>query len=186
MRAVELIEQGESPGVVARILGVDVASLRRWRRQARFAGGRTSRPPAGRPARLTVQDGERLEALLLQGAEAPGWPNNLWTGPRVGKLIKEHFGVEYHPDYVGAILKRRRRWTLPRPQRQHPDGDDAAVAQGVQEQFPRILSEASSRGAHRVFVDETGFMLTPPSGAPSPRAAKRPGSASPTRTPAAG
>ena len=35
IRAVHLVEQGESPGVVARILGVHPTSLHRWRRLAR-------------------------------------------------------------------------------------------------------------------------------------------------------
>jgi transposase len=99
--------------------------------------------------------------LLLQGAEAHGWPNNLWTGPRVGKLIQDCFGVQYHPGHVCAILKRRLNWTLQRPQRHHPDGDDAAIELWIQEQFPRISSEAAQREAHLAFVDETGFMLSP-------------------------
>jgi transposase len=161
IRAVELVEQGELPSVVARILGIQATSIHRWRRQAQQGGGLKSKPPSGRPARLAVQDCERLEALLLEGAESHGWPNNLWTGPRVGKLIKERFGVEYNPDYVCKILKRRLNWTLQRPLRQHPDGDDAAIALWVKEEFPRILSEAASRKAHLAFVDETGFMLNP-------------------------
>jgi transposase len=161
VRAVELVEQGESPRVVARILGIDAASIRRWRRQVRQGVGLKSKPPSGRPARLTVHDCEQLEALLLEGAEAHGWPNDLWTGPRVSKLIKERFGVEYNPEYVCQILKRRLNWTPQKPQRQHPDGDDVAIALWVKEEFPRILSEAASRNAHLAFVDETGFMLNP-------------------------
>ena len=110
---------------------------------------------------MTVQDCERLEALLLEGAEAHGWPNNLWTGPRVGKLIKDRFGVKYNPVYVCEILKRRLGWTPQKPQRLRADGDDAAIALWVKEQFPRILSEAAKRDAHLAFVDETGFMLDP-------------------------
>jgi transposase len=161
LRAIELIGQGESPVVVARILGVTPASLRRWRRQARQPGGLKATPPSGRPPRLTNEDCQRLEALLLEGAEAHGWHNNLWTGPRVGKLIKERFGVQYHPEYVCQILKQRLNWTVQRPQRQHPDGDDAAVALWLQEQFPGIVREAAKRQAHLAFADETGFMINP-------------------------
>jgi transposase-like protein len=35
VRAVELVEQGESPSVVARILGADRSSLYRWCKAAR-------------------------------------------------------------------------------------------------------------------------------------------------------
>src|SRR5262245_48016523 len=74
IREVELVEQGESPDVVARILGIHPRSLSRWRRGARQEGGLKSKQHSGRPARLTAQDCQRLEALLMQGAEAHGWP----------------------------------------------------------------------------------------------------------------
>jgi transposase len=161
VRAVNLLEQGESPSIVARILGVQETSLQRWRRMARQEEGLKSKPPSGRPARLTDKDCERLETLMLQGPEAHGWPNNLWTGSRVRKLIKDHFGVEYNPEYVCEILKKRLNWTPQRPQRQHPDGDDAAIAVWIEEEFPRIMSEAATRNAHLAFVDEAGFLLNP-------------------------
>src|SRR5262249_40179265 len=143
------------------ILGIHPTSLSRWRRRARQEGGLKSKPHPGPPARLTAQDCQRLEALLMQGAEAHGWPNDLWTAPRVGKLIKDCFGVHYHSGYVGEILKRRLDWTPQKPQRQPSGGDDTAIAMWVQEQFPRIVSEAAEREAHLAFVDETGFMLSP-------------------------
>jgi hypothetical protein len=102
-----------------------------------------------------------LEALLSAGAEAYGWRNNLWTGARVSKLIKDHFGVTYNRHYVCEILKTRLNWSSQRPQRQHPDGNDAAVALWIDEEFPRIVRDAARRNAHLAFVDETGFMLNP-------------------------
>jgi transposase len=161
IRAVELVEQGESPRVVARILGVHLTSLHRWRRQVRQAGGLAAKPAEGPKPRLSnVQLGE-LEQLLLQGATAHGWVNNLWTAGRVTALIQRHFGVQFHPEHVRKILNHRLSWSSQRPQRQHPDGNDEAIAPWVQEEFPRILSEAASRNAHLAFVDETGFMLNP-------------------------
>src|SRR5262245_39952497 len=44
IRAVELVEQGESLNVVARILGVQAGSIYRWRRLARQEGGLAARP----------------------------------------------------------------------------------------------------------------------------------------------
>ncbi|HKB37727.1 MAG TPA: IS630 family transposase [Gemmataceae bacterium] len=76
-------------------------------------------------------------------------------------LIQRHFGVRFHPEHVRKIIKRRLNWSSQRPQRQHPDGNDEAIALWVAEEFPRILSEAASRNAHLAFVDETGFMLNP-------------------------
>src|SRR5262249_25965201 len=102
-----------------------------------------------------------LEGLLIQGAAAHGWVNDLWTAGRVTTLIQRHFAVQFHPAHVGRILNHRLNWSSQRPQGQHPDGSDAAIAPWVNEEFPRILNEARSRNAHLAFVDETGFMLSP-------------------------
>jgi transposase len=117
--------------------------------------------PVVRHPRLSDPQLAQLEELLLQGATQNGWANDLWTAARVTTLIHRHFGILYHPEHVRKILKRRLNWSSQRPQRQHPDGGDAAIAVWLKEEFPRILSEAEKRNAHFAFVDETGFMLNP-------------------------
>src|SRR2546428_223638 len=87
-RAVALVESGESPSVVARILGVTRSSLRRWRRLARQPNGLAAKPACGPQSRLTKQQLVALEALLNDGAVAHGWPNHLWTCKRVAVLIQ--------------------------------------------------------------------------------------------------
>ena len=106
-RAVELVEQGESPTTVARILGVRTASLHRWRRMARKPHGLDAKPVPGRPPRLSDYHLRKLERLLLQGAQKHGWPNQLWTADRVARLIRERLGVSLHPEHVRKILKYR-------------------------------------------------------------------------------
>src|SRR5215471_15494591 len=128
-RAVELVEQGESPTVVARILGVRPASLHRWRRMAQKPHGLDAKPIPGRPRQLSDYHLRKLERLLRQGAKKHGWPNDLWTASRVARLLRERFGKEVE------------RWK----------GDE----------LPRILREAWRRRAHLVFLDESGFQLTP-------------------------
>jgi transposase len=160
VRAVRLIEEGEPPGLVARFLGVHRATVHRWLRQSRLPGGLEAKPIA-RPPALADEQLPRLEALLLEGASKHGWPNELWTASRVTAILKRHFDIDHHPEHVRKILKRRLNWSSQRPQRQHPDGNDAAIAPWVEEEFPRILREAATRHAHLAFVDETGFMLNP-------------------------
>lgn len=161
IRAVELVEQGESARLVARILGVSEAAVSRWRRMARAAPGLEARPHPGRKPRLSADQVSQLEQQLLQGADKHGWPNNLWTCARVAKVIERTFGIHYNKGHVSRLLRDRLDWSSQRPQRQHPDGNDEALAPWVKEQFPRILAEAAARHAHLAFVDETGFMLNP-------------------------
>ena len=74
-RAVQLVKQGESPAVVARILGVTRSSLHRWRRMARQDRGLAAKPVLGAKRRLTDAQLRELEHLLDQGAPAHGFPN---------------------------------------------------------------------------------------------------------------
>src|SRR5947209_14183249 len=88
-RAVDLLRQGESPTVMARILGVRRASLYRWDKQARSGpDGLAATPHPGPTPRLHDSQLEELEDLLLEGATAHGWPNELWTAARVTEVIR--------------------------------------------------------------------------------------------------
>jgi transposase len=158
---VQLLEQGEAPAVVARILGVTRPSLHRWRRLAREGHGLDAKPVTGAKRRLTDPQLKELEALLDKGAPAHGFPNELWTAARVAQVIHRHFGVKYHPDYVLRLLRRRLGWTCHKPQRRARQRNDREVERWKADEFPRILREAWRRGAHIAFLDESGFMLMP-------------------------
>ena len=116
-RAVELMDQGESPTTIARILGTDRSSLYRWRQAARTAAGLAAKPQPGPTPRLSDEQLLQLERLLQRGAKAHGWPNQLWTAARVAVLLRRHFGVSYHPDHLRRALRARLGWTSQKPRR---------------------------------------------------------------------
>jgi transposase len=159
--AVELVEQGESPTLVARILGVRPASLHRWRRMARKPHGLDAHPLPGPTPRLTDDHLRKLQRLLRQGAKKHGWPNELWTADRVARLIRERFSISFHPEHVRKILKQRLGWTSQKPKRKPRERDDKEVERWKGDERPRILREAFGRQAHVVWLDESGFQLTP-------------------------
>jgi transposase len=160
-RAVALVASGESRKDVARILGVHPKSLARWVRLARQPEGLTARPHPGRPPTLVDEQLGQLEQLLAQGAKAHGWHNDLWTAARVARLIQRHFGVGFHPEHVRKILKRRLGWTSQKPRRKARERDDKEVSRWLGDEYPRIVRQAWQRGAYLVFLDESGFFLTP-------------------------
>ena len=160
LHAVGLLERGEPRHLVARILGVHPVTLSRWKRMAE-SGCLKPKPQAGPSNRLTDDDCRELEALLLKGAVAHGWLNDLWTAARVGQVIEKRFGIKYHPAHVSRILRVRLNWTCQRPEQRYKGRDDKAIAQWVAEDFPAITATATARGAWVVFIDETGFMLVP-------------------------
>jgi len=160
-RAVDLVDQGVSPSVVARILGVHETSVHRWRRMARRPHGLDARPIPGPTPGLSDYQLHKLERLLLQGAHKHGWPNQLWTATRVATLIRRHFGVDYHPEHVRKILKRRLGWTSQKPQTRAREQNDKEVERWLGDEFPRIVRDAFRRKARLIFLDESGFLLTP-------------------------
>lgn len=161
-RAVALVCQGERPTIVAHFLGVDRSSVYRWRRAAAQGPDALAAQPHPSPhPRLSEAQLKVLESLLLQGAQAHGWPNALWTTARVGEVIFRHFGIRFHHDHVGRFLRSRLGWTPQKPQRRARERNEAAILDWQSQQFPRIAQETQERGAHLVFLDESGFMLNP-------------------------
>lgn len=160
-RAVEALARGESPTVIAGVLGVAVGSVHRWRRDAGRPGGLAAVPHPGPEPRLTDAQLRRLEKMLLKGAKQHGWHNELWAASRVARLIQDLFGVSYHPEHVRKILHRRLEWTSQKPRRKARERDDKEAERFKGDEVPRIIREAFKRQAHVVFLDESGFQLTP-------------------------
>jgi transposase len=160
-RAVALVDQGESPLTVARILGVHETSVHRWRRLARQPHGLEAKPIPGPSPRLSDYQLHKLEYFLQQGAHQHGWPNHLWTADRVATLIRRRFGVDYHPEHVRKILKQRLGWTSQKPQVRAREQNDKEVERWLDDAFPRIVRDAFRRQAQLIFLDEAGFLLTP-------------------------
>lgn len=157
----QLLEQGESPDVVARILGVQPSSLHRWRRMAHQGQGLAAKAVPGAKRRLTDVQLCELERLLDKGAPFHGFPNELWTAARVAQVVQRHFGINYHPEHVRKLLKQRLNWSSHKPQIRARQCNDEEVERWKADDFPRILRDAYRRGAHVAFLDESGFLMTP-------------------------
>jgi transposase len=128
-RAVELMRRGESPTVIARILGVGRTSLYRWLAKAKQSPDALAAKPHPGPApRLTEPQIKELEGLLLKGAKAHGWPNELWSAHRVAEMIRRHFGVEYHVEHARKVIRRRLRWSSQKPQKKAKQRNNERIA----------------------------------------------------------
>lgn len=161
MRAVQLVKQGESPTVVARVLGVTPTSVHRWRRMARHRGGLRAKPAPGRPRRMSDRQLRHLRVLLRQGAVVHGWSNQWWTAGRVAVLIERHFRVQYHPEHVRKLVRQRLHWTSQKPQKHARERNDEEVERWIATEWPRVLDQAVQRRAHVAMLDESGFLLAP-------------------------
>ena len=138
-RAITLLEQGLSLSEVARRVQASVGSVYQWR-QAWRTGGEAAlapKPVSGAPRKLTDQQRAQVVQLLLQGARANGFPNELWTLKRIAAVMQVHFGVRYHPSHVWKIL-RGLGWSCQVPERRAIQRDEEAIAHWQRYQWPAI------------------------------------------------
>ena len=139
LRAIELLKEGLPPVEVARRVGVDRRSVRRWNASYRQGGRKALRrqPAPGRPPKLDPGTKEQLEEMLLAGAKAAGFATDLWTCPRVAEAIAARFAVQYHPGHVGRLL-RALGWSPQKPQRRAIERNEERVQAWIKQEWPRV------------------------------------------------
>jgi transposase len=139
LRAVHLLAEGFSPVEVARQIGVDRRSVRRWKAATRKGGTSAiaAKPASGRPRRLRARDLTRLRRLLIKGALAAGLPTDLWTCPRVSWLIRREFDVGYHPAHVSRLLHRL-GFSPQKPTRRAIERDEQRIQAWIEQDWPRV------------------------------------------------
>jgi len=138
-RAIALLAEGYQPVEVARRVGADRRSVRRWKAAYRKRGraALTAKPASGRPTKLGAREKSQLERALLKGARAAGFSTDLWTCPRVAQLIEERFGVSFHVDHIGRLL-RGLGWSPQKPTRRAVERDEEAIRRWVKVDWPRV------------------------------------------------
>jgi transposase len=113
MPAADLFEQGVIPAEVARQVGVSHQIVSDWRAAWRRSG-RDGLRGAGRAGRLPELSRDQLvqvERELIKGAEANGYPNDVWTFQRVAEVIERMTGVSCHPAHIWSILRHELKWS---------------------------------------------------------------------------
>ena len=148
LRAWELHKQGWKQKDIASALGVTQGAVSQWLARGRDGGVATlrTRTSPGAPARLSARQLAQLPALLARGAPAFGFLGDVWTRARVAEVIKREFGVAYHPDHVGRLL-RTIGWTVQKPVEQATQRDDDAIAVWREERWPEIKKKRRRKGA---------------------------------------
>lgn len=150
-QAIAWLEQDVPVYVVAERMGVDRRSVRRWKRAYRQRGvaALAAQPASGRPPKLTSRQRHALVQAIVKGPEVVGYPTGLWTCRRIAQFVRAQFGVAYHPDHIGRLL-RTCGLTPQRPQRIAKERDDRRVRQWVRVEWPRVKKTPPARRASRV------------------------------------
>jgi transposase len=136
-------------------LDVTRGSINRWLQWYEAAGTeglRPKKPPGGMP-RLTINQQDELVALIESGPLACGFVSGIWTGPRIGEMIRRRFGVDYHNHHIPRLLHKL-GFSVQRPRKRLARADQQKQAVWLKKRFPAIKkkppnAEASSSSATR-------------------------------------
>jgi transposase len=160
--AIQRVAEGYSTQEVAEFLAVDPSSVRRWLKTYRDHGidALRARPVSGRLPLLTTTQEKIVLRWLSDLPTEYGFPTDLWSAPRLAQLIEQAFGAHFHPNYLSSWL-RQRGYTPQKPRRVPRERDDAAIAQWLAKDWPRIKQKARRRGAGLFFLDESGLLMAP-------------------------
>ena len=91
----------------------------------------------GKPPKLSPGQRARLPELLALGPSSFGFSGEIWTRQRVAQVIREQFGVTYHPAHVGRIL-RSCGFSLQKPALRAAQRDEEAIRDWRERRFPEL------------------------------------------------
>ena len=114
------------------------------------------RPALGRRPKLSAAQKRLIPEFLWHGPEAYGFRGEAWTCARVAKVIEEEFGIRYHKDHVGRLLKEL-QWTPQVPVTRAIQRDEEAIRRWRDEVWPQLQQRARRERRVLVFEDESGF-----------------------------
>lgn len=154
-RAVRSIQDGESPEVVADVLGLNRSTVYGWLAQYRRGGwgALKAKPLFGRPPKL---DGKKLKWIFSAVAHKNPlqfkFEFALWTREMVAKLIKDKYGIVLSVVSVGRLLAQL-GITCQKPLRRALEQDEALVQQWLKQDYPKIRALAQREKAEIYFGD---------------------------------
>lgn len=138
LRAGRLLRRGVTQAEVARRFGVSRTTVSDWNERLANGGLEALRGrPRGRPAGLDLEQRRGLVRLLKDGALAAGFATELWTLPRVGKLIEKCWGRRYSESQVWRILMSL-GFSCQRPSGRALERNESAIKKWRQQRWPTL------------------------------------------------
>lgn len=159
IRAVQRVQDGESPEVVIRALGLSRACIYDWLARFRTGGWdalRARRIP-GRPRLLT---GSQIRWIYKTVTDKNPlqlkFPYALWTRAMIQKLINDKYGIRLSLASIGRLLAQL-GLTCQRPLFRAYQQDRSLVEKWLKQEYPKIRALAKREGAEIYFEDEAGL-----------------------------
>ena len=138
-RAVRAYIDGEKVVEIHKALRIRRSTVNQWLRWYEVMGAeglRTGTPP-GAARRLSEEQRGELSRLIEAGPMAAGFTSGVWTGPMIGQLIFERYGVRYHNQHVPRLLNQL-GFSVQRPRKRLARADSESQATWLRDRLPEI------------------------------------------------
>lgn len=159
IRAVQCVQDGESPEIVIKALGFCRACIYNWLARYRAGGWHALKTGkrSGRPKKLSgSQIAWIYRTLRDKDPKQLKFAFALWTREMVASIIKKQFGIKLGVSSVGRLL-RQLGFSCQKPLYRAYQQNSAAVTKWKKEVFPEIKKKAKKVGATIYFEDESGI-----------------------------
>jgi transposase len=149
------VQEGQSPEVVGKALGLNRTTIYDWLARYRRGGwdALKAKPLAGRPPKL---DGKKMkwiyDTVTQKSPLQLKFEFALWTREMVAVLIERKYGIRLAANSVGRLLAQL-GITCQKPLHRALERDEALVQKWLKTEYPKIKKMAQTQGADIYFGD---------------------------------
>ena len=147
LQALLLSLQGRTPPQIADLLEVHRTRVHAWVRNWNEYGeeGIKEGHRSGRPCELIPAQRQQFHDIVESGPVAYGLSTGVWTSPILASVIKEEFGVEYHPGHVRKLLHYL-GCSVQRPTTRLVQADPKAQNKWIRYTYPNLKKTPKPKG----------------------------------------
>ena len=143
-RGMRMLARGVMQAEVARACEVSRQMVSNWSRMLADNRQAWRRRPLGRPGAMPAKERIKLGKMLVAGALTNGFPTELWTLARIGKLVKREFGHAFSTVHVWRII-RDLGFSSQRPTGRALQRDEEAILAWKTKRWPALKKTPDAR-----------------------------------------